>query len=236
MKITEVNLQETLSLSQKRLIKIVPKSKNSEVFLLFLGAILIVISYLLSLFLSPQFSLQIMFMTLIGVVVLLLGLVKLVEPRFSYYLSPQSLIYRHRCGQWQISWLEIIRIGQLQRYVSNQYTDLPYIGIKLHNLESIARNISPRLANKLIHEQNELLLLAVSNHEITSEDAVINFEPYHLNGVEYKGPIAGWLHKTEQLFIAYGYHIYLPENSFDREIDEFLRLLKQCLHYVKMNS
>jgi hypothetical protein len=229
-------LRDILSRPRKRLIKIVPNSKNCEMFLLFFGPTLMLMSYLLHLLLPPQFAVQVIFVSLIGVVVLLLGLVKLVEPRFSYYLCPQGLIYRHRCGQWQISWLEISRIGQLQTYVANQYTDLPYIGLKLHDLESVARNISPRLANKLIHEQNELLLLAVGNNEIKSADAVINFEPYHLNGIEYKGPIAGWLYKTEQLFKAYGYHIYLPENSFDREAREFMRLLKQCQHYVKMNG
>ncbi|MEL0631054.1 DUF2982 domain-containing protein [Psychromonas aquatilis] len=35
--------------------------------------------------------------------------------------------------------------------------------MKLSNLEHLAKNISPRLANKLIHEQQELIILAIIN-------------------------------------------------------------------------
>lgn len=67
---------------------------------------------------------------------------------------------------------------------------LAYVGIKLNNLDPIANNIYPRLAKKLIHEQQQLLILAVNNKAISFEDSLINFEPYSLNDVIYKGLIA----------------------------------------------
>ena len=144
--------------------------------------------------------------------------------------------YCHLNGKWQLQWQDIIRFGQVKADVRGEYTQLPYLGIKLKNLEHIAKSISPRLANKLIHEQQELLVLAIVNKEVGSEEDVINFEPYRLNDVIYKGPIAAWLHRSEQLAKAYGYHLFLPESSLDRDLKDFLQLLKECHNYVMVNG
>ena len=144
--------------------------------------------------------------------------------------------YCHLNGKWTLRWQDIIRFGEIKADVRGEHTQLPYLGIKLNNLELFAKNISPRLANKLIHEQQELIVLAIINKEISAEEDLINFEPYTLNDVIYKGPIAAWLHRCEQLAKAYGYHLYLPESSLDRDIKHFLRLLKECHHYIIVNG
>ena len=126
----------------------------------------------------------------------------------------------------------MIRIGDIRANVLAEYQHLPYLGIRINSLENIAQSISPRLANKLLHEQQELLLLGVRNQEIDLQNGVINFDPFTLNGVTYKGPVAAWLYRTELLQKAYGYHLFLPESSFDRDLIEFLSLLKECHHYI----
>ncbi|WP_413702167.1 DUF2982 domain-containing protein [Psychromonas sp. KJ10-10] len=117
------------------------------------------------------------------------GSLKHFEPETSFFITPEMIVYCHLNGKWKLPWQDIIRFGEIKANVRGEHTQLPYLGIKLNNLDHIAKSISPRLANKLIHEQQELLVLAIVNKEISSEDDLINFEPYKLNEVIYKGPI-----------------------------------------------
>lgn len=165
--------------------------------------------------------------------VLFVGLLKYLEPPVSYFITPESITYYHRSGHWHLPWQDIVRIGYIRADVQGEHIQLPYLGIKVHNLENIAQTVSPRLANKLIHEQQELLLLALKNQEIDLHNGVINFAPFNLNGVIYKGPVAAWLYRTELLHKAYGYHLFLPESSFDRGLTAFLSLLKECFNYTR---
>ncbi|MEO9509425.1 MAG: DUF2982 domain-containing protein [Nonlabens ulvanivorans] len=165
-------------------------------------------------------------------IVLLTGILKYSEPETSYQLTRQELCFYHRNGHWQLEWEKIVRFGQPSANTIFERINLPYIGIKLKDLAFIADNISPRLANKLIHEQRELLILAARNNEIKLESGLISFEPFTLHNKVYKGPIAAWLFRTEQLNQVYGYHLFLADSSFDRELDEFLKLLKQCKEYA----
>ncbi len=176
---------------------------------------------------------QLMLLILASFILVLVGVLKYLEPQTSYRITPIGIIYIHRSGQWQLPWQDIIRIADIYIEVNGEYLQLPYIGIKLKSLENIARSISPRLANKLLHEQKELIFLAVKTEQIKLKRGLINFEPYQLNGVTYKGPVAAWLYRSEQLATAYGYHLYLPESSFDRDLPGFLSLLKRCLDYTR---
>ena len=219
-----------------RVITIHPNSKRHTHTFIWLGCIALFIFWLISLFLWHTLKIQLIFLISATLVVILIGILKYLEPRVSFFITPKMIIYCHRNGQWTLPWQDIIRFGELKADVQGDHIQLPYIGIKLNSLEHIAKSISPRLANKLIHEQQELLVLALVNKEINFEESLINFEPYTLNEVTYKGPIAGWLHRSEQLAKAYGYHLYLPEGSLDRSLSSFLRLLKECHHYTIVNE
>lgn len=168
-------------------------------------------------------------------IVFLTGFLKYSEPNISYKLSRKRLYFYHRNGHWDIAWNTIIKIGNVSSRSGLDHVQLPYIGIKLENIEFIAQNISPRLANKLIHEQRELLILAARNNEIILDSGLISFEPFTLNKKIYKGPIAAWLFRTEQLVSIYGYHLFIPDTTFDRELDDFLNFLKQCKHHSDSN-
>ncbi len=106
---------------------------------------------------------------------------------------------------------------------------LPYIGIKLVNFSELAKQISPRLANRLIHEQRPLIAMAIKLQLLNFEQSQLNFEPYILScGKEVKGPLAAFLHHSAVLYRAFGYHLYIPESALDRELSEFEQLLTQC--------
>ena len=230
----DVFFQGILYLQKKtaRVIEVKPKCKRNRLFLLCLGCLLLCICFILSHFFWVQFQLQLMVILLASFIVLLVGILKYLEPPISYLITPDGIIYHHRSGHWQLSWRDVVRIGDIRATVLAEYQHLPYLGIRINSLEKIAQSISPRLANKLLHEQKELLLLGVRNQEINLQSSAINFEPFTLNGVIYKGPVAAWLYRTELLQKAYGYHLFLPESSFDRDLIEFLSLLKDCQHYV----
>ena len=74
------------------------------------------------------------------------------------------------------------KIGTVHGFIQDNHKDLPYLGLKLHSLNYIADHISPRLANKLLHEQQELIHLAINNGELNAEQGLINFSSYQLSG------------------------------------------------------
>ncbi|WOH38279.1 DUF2982 domain-containing protein [Thalassotalea fonticola] len=164
-------------------------------------------------------------------IVVLIGYFKNNEPKISYELTPKTIKFNHRRGQWQIYWLNVIRIGEVYADIQGERVRLPYLGIRLASIEPLAKSIPPRLANKLIHEQKELVRLAVKNLRLTIEQGAIHFDGFKTKEQLIKGPVGAWLHQSDNLALAYGYHLYLPEDSFDRDIAQFLSLLKSCHTY-----
>lgn len=223
-------------MSTEDIITVRPQSKNHSKFLSLTGFCLVCICLLLNSFLWDQYKYQLMLLLFASFIVLLTGVLKLTEPETSYQLTRENFVFFHRNGKWQINWHEIVRIGQTTSITHGYRVYLPYIGIKLADLQHIADSISPRLANKLIHEQKELLILSAVNRDIELTEGLISFEPYTLNGKVYKGPVAAWLYRTEQLVGLYGYHLYLPESSFDRNLSDFLTLLKSCQSHANIHQ
>lgn len=208
-----------------------PKSKRNGLFLLILGLIFMLICFMLNLAYWHVFKLQLTALMLASFIIVLIGYFKHSEPNISYELTPQIIKYHHRRGEWQINWSDIIRIGEVNAGIQGEKIRLPYLGIRLTSLEPLAKSITPRLANKLIHEQQELIKLAVQNSQLTVQQGAISFSEYKTNFKLFKGPVAAWLQQSENLALAYGYHLYIPEDSFDRSQKEFLSLLKQCQTY-----
>ncbi|WP_019614291.1 DUF2982 domain-containing protein [Psychromonas ossibalaenae] len=217
----------------EKVIKVRPKSKRNEQFLVCLGGVLLIFSMIFDLLVWDLSQIQLILLSLACLLVSFIGVVKILEPQISYFIYPEKIVYVHRSGYWLLPWQDILRVGDVKADIEGEHKELPYLGIKLKNLENIAQNISPRLANKLLHEQQELLNLAAKNEEITFDDCLVNFDPYVLNDVTYQGPVAAWLHRSEQLATAYGYHLFLPDSSLDRDMSDFLSLLKECLEYCR---
>lgn len=206
-----------------------PIARHHAFFSLLLGYTLFLITLLLGQYFWQQARLPLILIILVSLVIIFIGIVKLSEPKFSFKLTPAALSYYHRYGQWRLEWQYISYISQLTETYGIDQKSLPYIGIRLTSLTPIVNSISPRLASRLIHEQRPLLAFCIRYQLLTSEQCTINFEPYIAeNNRVLKGTVAAFLHHTEILKSALGYHLYLPQTALDREINDFSVLLKQC--------
>lgn len=216
-------------ITQQPSISIKPIAKRNGVFLCTTGLLLILTVLYFAQYYWPLFRLPCIFVIMVSLVMILVGMVKLLEPTVSLYLTPNKIIYNHRYGHWQLNWPDIQLINLVSEVAGLERENLPYIGIRLVNIDKIANNISVRLANRLIHQQKGLIVYGVMHQLMTIEQGQINFTPFILsNGESVQGPIAAFLHQSKQLSRAFGYHLFLPVDSLDRDINEFADLLKNC--------
>lgn len=211
------------------IINIKAQANHHAVFLLLVGCILLMLTLLASQYYWQTMKLVLIFIYLVTLVIIITGLAKYFQPQFSYHITPEKLKYQHIYGNWQLSWRQIQAINPIREVCGLTTIYLPYIGIRLVNLETLAQQISPRLANRLIHEQQPLLKFAVVQQLLSLEQIQINFTPFTLqSGLNVSGPIGAFLHHCQSLQSALGYHLYLPETSMDRELNDFHQLLRQC--------
>jgi hypothetical protein len=210
-------------------INIKAQSNHHALFLMLLGSMIILTTLAFSQGGWHQYRLVLTFIYLSAIVIFITGLAKYLEPKFSLSLSPQGLKYQHRYGYWQIDWQQIHRIALINETLGLEQIQLPYVGIHLLQLPSLYKQISPRLANRLIHEQKPLLAFAIKQETLTFEQCQLNFKPFMLpTGEVLKGPLAAFFHHCTLLDKAFGCHLFIPETAIDRELIEFHRLLIQC--------
>jgi hypothetical protein len=215
-------------------INIKAKARHHAVFLILVASLLALFTLLLSQFYWHQYRLVLIFSYLTSLVIFITGIAKKLEPTFSFILSPKNITYNHRFGHWQLTWQQIQRIALIKETSGMAQIELPYIGIKLKNIDDLAEQLSPRLANRLIHEQKPLIAFAVMQGLLSLEDSQLNFNTFTLaSGKIIKGPLAAFLYHSQTLDSAFGYHLYLPENSNDRELSQFCSLLKSCMNNAK---
>ncbi|WP_394176068.1 DUF2982 domain-containing protein [Thalassotalea litorea] len=204
-------------------------NKRNGLFLTALGVLLLLCVAMVAVYWWDTFKVQLIFLYLACFVVFFLGVLKLKEPDYSYHLNAEGITHYHRCGSWHIVWSNIQRVGLVKPDQHSLEQRLSYTGIKLKNLQALADAISPRLANRLLHEQKPLLMVALRHGQLDMQESVINFEPFTVNGKRYRGPLAAFLHRSQALQKAFGYHIYLSDDTLDRHPDEFIQLLKQAM-------
>ncbi|REL26864.1 DUF2982 domain-containing protein [Thalassotalea euphylliae] len=209
-------------------IKIRPVANNHGQFLTFLGVIGVLISIAVSHHFWAEFRMVIALLLLASLVTFFIGFAKRLEPEHSFSITPQGITFQHKYGSWKLPWSDILRFEQLNVQVGLDRRPLPYIGVRLGSCDNLINSITPRLASRLPHEQRPLLTMAITQSLLTIEQAQINFSPYKHNDKLIKGPIALYMHHTQALSTAYGYHIYLPLSALDRSADDFIQLLKQC--------
>jgi energy-coupling factor transporter transmembrane protein EcfT len=213
-------------------INIKAKANHNAVFLMLLALVLFFITLIFSQYYWRTYRLVLVFIYLLIIVIMFTGLLKRSEPRVSFELTPEHIQYTHRYGNWMLNWQQIQNINTIKEVVGLKSISLPYVGIRLENLDSLAEQISPRLANRLIHEQRPLLSFTVMQNLLSLEEIQLNFNPYVLaSGKIIKGPLAAFLHHCQILHKGLGYHLYIPEPSTDRDIDDFCHLLRQCQRY-----
>lgn len=210
-------------------ITIKAQANHHALFLILVGCIALILTLLVSQYYWQSFKLVLIFLVLVSLVIIFTGLTKVIQPKFSYYITPKRLEYWHIYGKWQLTWQQIQQIRPIREVSGLTTITLPYIGIRLVNLDMLANQISPRLANRLIHEQQPLLRFAFIQQLLSFEQIQLNFTPFTLqSGMQISGPISVFLHQCQNLQLALGYHLYLPETTMDRALDDFQLLLIQC--------
>jgi len=156
---------------------------------------------------------------------MLLGVGKLIEPPVSLVITPDQIRYLHRRGSWEISWENIIRydVPRLSRILDLE--DAPFLGFRLHNVDEVLNSISPRLASALLFEQRQLLTMALRHERPDQNDYSQYFDiPSQYvspSGTVYKGLIASFGLRMEQMRDLLGYDLYVSATALDREIYEF---------------
>lgn len=206
-------------------INIKAKANQHALFLILLGVTIFIITLAVSQYYWRSYRLILIFTYLLTIVIIFTGLLKRTEPRVTFKLTPQSIHYHHRQGKWVLNWKQIKSINTINEEVGLSSITLPYIGIRLKSVDTLAEQISPRLANRLIHEQRPLLSFSVMQLLLSLEDTQLNFTPFTLaSGKIIKGSIAAFLHHCQILHKGLGYHLYIPEQSADREIEDFCQL------------
>lgn len=171
----------------------------------------------------PQWLLLFGIMCLAAVAIFLVGFTKHFEPTISLALSRDTLRYFHRYGTWSLDWSCVSRIHIPRFTYGLEQREISYIGIKINDLESLVEKFSPRLASRIIHEHRDILALAISQGEMNSAQAQINFLPYKFeSGYQVDGPLAACLHQMEQLNAAYGAHLYVPFSCFSVDANELV--------------
>ena len=212
-------------------INIKAQSSHHAIFLMLTAFLLISATLILSQGYWHQYQLVLTFIYLSELVIFITGLAKYLQPKFSLYLSPKGVKYQHRYGHWLVEWQQVQRISLIHETLGLEQIQLPYIGIRLIQLSSLAQQISPRLANRLIHEQKPLLALAIKQQRLTLEQCQLSFDPFTLpSGELLKGPLAAFFHHSTVLHQAFGCHLFLPETAIDRELTDFQNLLLQCMN------
>lgn len=204
-------------------------ARKNALFLTVVGAVGLLFSILLTNFWWDSMRLVLVLLLLVSFLVMLVGLFKHLEPDNSFVLTPSRLQHFHRHGNWQVSWDNIMIIDQPKVTQGVESKELNYIGIKLRDINMISQAISPRLANRLLHEQRDLHILRCQLAGVSLFEGLLNDTPYKVaKGKKITGPVGAWLHRTKQLREAFGYDLYIPLNSCDRSAGEFIGLLKQC--------
>lgn len=213
-------------------INIKAKANQHAFFLIFLAVVIFSITLIVSQYYWSSYRLVLIFVYLFAIVIAFTGLLKLSEPNVSFQLTPQRIQYYHRHGNWSLNWQQIQNIQTVKEVVGLKTVSLPYVGIRLKNIDDLAEQISPRLANRLIHEQRPLLTFSIMQHLLSLEETQINFNPFILaSGKIIKGPLAAFLHHCQILNKGFGYHLFIPDSSTDRELELFRQLLKNCHDY-----
>lgn len=200
------------------------------------GALICLLGAILLSILPVIYSLPSIFVICIGMVGMLLGGFKLREPKYSFELNKNEIVYHHRKGQWRIAWQNIQRIDIPRVTRGIEQHDLEMIGFKMRNSDDFLRSISPRLTTYLLLEQRPLVTQSNDANCKTGQcygDDLIEDQKYQTNdGRLLKGVEAMFANRMQRLRNNLGYDVYISSNEIDRDAAAFVQLLRECQESV----
>jgi hypothetical protein len=178
------------------------------------------------------------FLTCASLVALLIAWVKYREPQFSFLLSRESILYKHRHGQWQLDWSNIQRVDVPRVSHGAEYKSLEMVAIKIKDYSVFLGKVSPRLMTNLLMEQRPLLFHDMpaskdcASGGCHSDDMLEHDYFKDSKGIEYKGVQAMFANRMTKLRARLGYDIFVSGSELDRPEQEFVDLLRQCQQRV----
>lgn len=203
---------------------------NYKQFYIFVGLVLFCIG-VLGQYIWGHLSLQFGLLCLGALAIFVIGFTKHFEPSVSVNITDDNLQYCHRYGQWSAHWHNVSRIHIPVFSYGLEQREVPYIGIKINELEELVEHFSPRLASRIIHEHRDILALAVSQGDITPAQVQINFSPFKFpSGYQITGPLAACLYQMEMFEKVYGAHLFIP---FSCLCAQPMDVVKQMNHVLK---
>lgn len=218
------------------IIQIRAVAKRNGLTTLLIGAAALVVSAGLLAILPQAFFLAGIFLVSASLVTILIGWFKVREPEHSMEISRQSILYRHRHGNWQLDWENVQRIDTPKISTGLDHRALGLVGIKIRDYRPLLDSISPRLATNLLLEQRPLLLQSGSCTTGTCYGgSMLEDDKFKLeDGTVLKGIKAMMGHRMKRLREMLGYDLFISSAELDREADEFVALLRQCQSQVMM--
>ena len=100
--------------------------------------------------------------------------------------------------------------------------DAPFLCFRVYNNDAILQTISPRLASAILFEQRQLMTMALRHERPEQADYSEYFDiPERFvssEGRVYKGLIAVFGRRMEQMRELLGYDLYVSANDIDRYI------------------
>ncbi|MDP5291227.1 DUF2982 domain-containing protein [Oceanimonas sp. CHS3-5] len=210
-----------------------PMSRRHGPTLILAGGAGILLLLPLLYWLGDRGQLVLVFLMLACLVTLVLGLLKLREPVYSFSLSEDNLHFHHRIGGWSLHWNNIVRIDQPRVNSGLDLVSLPYVGIKIRDYDEFLPLMTPRLIVHLLTEQRPLLAMGVRFGSIDRarlHDWLIEDTHYRsAGGHHYRGLAAMLGHRMSHLRELYGYDLLVHESNLDRDTPDFVQLLR---HYL----
>ena len=202
-------------------------NENGQLYTL-IGAVGLLLAF--TLFIKGGWFAQGLILFALGAISFILGIAKQIEPKISFKINEQGLVYYHRRGNVSIGWDNIQRIDAPKVVKGTEWLELPYVGIKLKAINPVLDSISPRLATGLLTEQRSIMMTAGA--QANNEDALESylnheFMPLTVNDERYRGILAMFGRRCLMLDENLGYHLYIPKDSLDRELTEFVVMLRE---------
>lgn len=209
--------------------KIRPHTKRNGSLFILIGSGAFLLTHFIHLQVTIPWSLRLC-ISAFSLIAVVLGVGKLAEPATSLEISPQYIRYLHFRGSWELQWSDLVRydIPVITRGLKQHQT--PFLGLKLRSYDAFLTQLSPRLAVHLIHQQRTLMMQAIrsempAHRSYTDYIEVADFYRSE-SGQQYHGLLATFATRMTLMREMLGYDLYIPQNAFDRPLDEFIVYLK----------
>lgn len=224
--------EQQISHDSAETIQIRPVAKRNGLTSLFFGVGLMLLAAAMFRLLPEHFSLAAIIVTSAGIVMLLLGIMKMREPEHSLLISREQILYHHRKGMWQLDWQNVQRIDIPRVSVGLEQKNLTLVGLRIKEYGPILQRISPRLMTHLLMEQRPLLLQNSDGNCTTGTcygEGLLESDVFKdSDGTIYKGIQAMFGNRMAKLRERLGYDLFINSAELDRSAEEFADLLRSC--------